>query len=180
MSCKQFYNAKKWRFFSCLFSHCQILILTLGWNITQKCSWLMGDFMTIHPALIHFLFLLWARVNLVFYFSSTLPSIPSSSCLSLTSYVLVRLLPPSLSIYRFFPDPLFLTFTVLFFTYRNPSLHLPGHFPVPISLSLSLSLLSSHFPCILLFHPLHISLLFLMRACSAVIIRAEVGWWESA
>lgn len=54
---------------------------------------------------------------------------------SLTAYALVGLLPPSLALLPFFSsNPPFLTFTV-FFTFLNPSLHLPGHFPAPISLS---------------------------------------------
>ncbi len=108
-----------------------------------------------------------------FFYTSFHPFLLPS--FSLTSYAPCRLLPPSLSLYLiFFPsDPLFLTFTVFFSPFLIPLFIFLDIFPLPISLS---SLLPSHLPCILSFHPLHPSSpLSLMRACSAVIIRAEVG-----
>lgn len=70
-----------------------------------------------------------------FFYTSFHPFLLPS--FSLTSYALVRLLPPSLSLLpHFFPFRSSLSHLhCLFFTFLNPSLHLSGHFPAPISLS---------------------------------------------
>lgn len=75
--------------------------------------------MTIHPALFHFM--CTCQFSLPFFFYTSFHPFLLLS-FSLTSYALVRLLPPSLSLLPLFfsSDPLFLTFTVFFSPFLIP------------------------------------------------------------